>query len=214
MNNKFDLTILEPAVNSDRRNIGQMLEWILSNEEEFRKVESTFSYIIEALNAFLDPNYPIDVEIFKNLAKLRSVLNYRILQGESLPTNLDGEWSPYIQQSLEQINREMVLGERILDGRQTKLKSYLKFHTNCLDNLSLLVGAFIHFYEILIRERFTEVPRDLLCDALCEVICILDNTNLIYDEVANPGKLNWIVNYKGFSERVKYYVSTQYTKEI
>ncbi|MEP7104200.1 MAG: hypothetical protein ABI721_05850 [Candidatus Dojkabacteria bacterium] len=186
---------------ADVRNITAMLDWCQRNPELYPAVEEGFMQVVAKVNELLlqeDPKFP----------QINSLNTY--LQSTPIP-NIDDIVAGRSKlnifsfgQAIVDMRNEMIEGERIADGGERTTNLFLKFHTIEKGHLARLCGAFFHFYDTLLRRQFPGVPRELICDALLEALVALGpEDNIIYDELTNPRKLNWVLTGTGiFSDEL------------
>ena len=93
------------------------------------------------------------------------------------------------------MNEMMKRGE----GRGEEPK--LTFHTNDLDDESLVVGALFHGYEELAKrdpQIGSKLQLDQIGNGLIEVLGSKRESPL-FDPIAGKGRLNWVDGYDGFA---------------
>lgn len=174
----------------DRQQVPEIISWTKENEDTFNKLIESFDQAVTKLNSLAVNEIPAD---FINTQALKNALGPRRLPTISEMSESDNPLNLF--GTLKHVNKMMTRGET------TKEEPWLAFHTKKIDKESLAVGAIIHITEeyFLAHANLPPSIHRGMIEFAVEEVSSLDENSVIWKNVSDKDKLNWIDGGEEFS---------------
>jgi len=185
------------------------IEWIKNNNEEFEKgLVPAFAEVIREFNKLVQgdqvPEHLINLKYFHNkeitIPHLTEIKRYYATNAE------------HFLEILEQAKTRMERGT----FRERK-SEYFTFHLD--DKIPPKAMAAVEVFEITemlcqgLSDKVKPEYEGQLTNALIEMLCEIGPENSLFDLIANPENANFVIDYDGFSPKLKQKVAAHYPIE-